>query len=195
MIGLMRFLSLVVNIYMMVIFVRVILTWFSWERNSAFMSFLCSITDPYLNWFRRFPFLKTGYIDFSPIAALGILSLVNRVFAILATYGTISLGVILALILQLFWGVISFMLGFSIVILVLRLIALYAARNSSGSFWRIIEGLSQPVIYRVNRLLFKNRVVNFKTGLFISIGCLAGIYIILRILVVLVSGMLAKMPI
>jgi len=180
---------------MMVIFVRVILTWFSWERNSAFMSFLCSITDPYLNWFRRFPFLKTGYIDFSPIAALGILSLVNRVFAILAAYGTISLGIILALVLQLFWGVVSFILGFSIIILVLRLVAQYAAKNSSNSFWRIIDGLSQPVLYRVNRLLFRSRIVSFKTGLLISIACLGAVYFILRILVAFLSGMLAKMPI
>ena len=189
-----RFISFVVNIYMMIIIVRVILTWFSWERNSGFLGFLSSITDPYINWFRRFSFLKTGYIDFSPIAALGVLSLVNRVFAILASHGSITVGIILAMLLQLVWGIVSFVIGFAIVVLVLRLIADFIAHNSQNPFWRLVDGFSQPVLYRVTRLFFKSRIVNFRTGLLISIACLAVSYFLLRFVFFLATRILANLP-
>ena len=190
-----KLISFVVNIYMIIIFVRIILTWFSWERNSGFLGVLSSITDPYLNWFRRFSFLRTGYIDFSPIAALGILSLVNRIFSILANYGTITIGVILALLLQLIWGVLSFVIGFLIIILILRLIACYAARNSTGTFWHIVEGMSQPVVFRINRILFKKRIINFKTGIIIAVAILVAMYFVLKTLIFLASRMLAGLPV
>jgi len=190
----MKFLSMLVSIYMMIIFIRIVLTWFSWERGGGLSGFLSSITDPYLNWFRRFTFLKAGFIDFSPIAALGVLSLVNRIFSILASYGTISAGIILALLLQVVWGIVSFVIGFLIIVLILRLVCLLAVRNSAGSFWRIIDSISQPVLYRVNRFLFKNRIVNFKTGLFITIAGLIVVYFLLKFLVVFASGMLARLP-
>ena len=191
----MRLLSALVNIYMMIIFVRIILTWFSWEKGGAFSNFLASITDPYLNWFRRFPFLRAGFIDFSPIAALGVLSLVNRIFGILASYGTITVGIILALLLQLVWGVISFVIGFLIVILVLRFIALIVAANNAGTFWRIIDGISRPVLYRVNRLLFKNRILNFRTCLLLTIAILVVAYLLLKTLFFFAAGLLTKMPV
>ena len=180
---------------MMIIFVRIILTWFSWERNSGLSGFLSGITDPYLNWFRRFKFLRAGFIDFSPIAALGILSLVNRVFSILASYGTITLGTILALLVQLIWGVVSFVLGFLFIIMMLCLVAHLTSQNKASSFWRIIDSIAQPVLYRVNRLLFKDRIVSFRTGLFVTIGGLGTVYMLLKLLVVVVSGMLANLPV
>jgi len=194
MIQLMRLLSFLVNIYMMIIFVRIILTWFSWERGGGLTGILARITDPYLNWFRRFPFLRTAIIDFSPIAALGILSMANRIFSILAAYGTISIGIILALLLQALWSIISFLTGFLIIILILRLIAHFAALNSANPFWRIVEGISQPVLFRINRILFRNRIATFRTGLIVSIACLVIIYFLLRTLVAFGSGLLIKLP-
>jgi len=194
MIQIMRFLSLVVSIYMMVIFFRIILTWFSWERNSRFMSVLAGITDPYLNWFRRFSFLKAGFVDFSPIAALGVLSVVNRIFSILAAYGKISIGIILALILQALWGIISFLIIFMVIILVLRLVYYFAAPGSSSPFWRIVDGMSAPLLYRINRILFRNRIVNYRTGILISVALLLIIYFVIKTAFYLVSGLLEKLP-
>lgn len=191
----MRFLGFLVSVYMMIIFIRIMLTWFSWERNSGFMNILSMITDPYLAWFRRFSFLRAGYIDFSPIAALAVLSLLNRVFYILASYGTISFGIILAMVLQVVWGIISFAIGFLIIILILQLIFNLIVQNSANTFWKIINSISQPVLFRVNRLIFKNRIVNYMTGIIVSLAGLFVIYLILKVLVSLISGMLVKLPI
>ena len=195
MVQLIRALSFLVNIYMMIIFFRIILTWFSGIGRSRIQDILEGITDPYLNWFRQFTFLKIGVLDLSPIAALGVLSLVNRILSTLAHHGRISIGIILALLLQAIWGAASFILGFLILVLVLRFVAHLLGQNSNNSFWNIVATISEPILYRINRIIFKNRIVNFTTGVIISIASLGLTYLVLRILVLIVSGMLVRLPI
>ena len=192
--GLMRVLSFFVSIYMMIIFVRIILNWFAGMDQGRLPDILAKVTDPYLDWFHRFPALRMGFLDLSPIVALGVLSLVNRVLNILANYGTITIGIILAIVLQAAWGAVSFFLGFLIIVLILRLILHYVTRNSN-SFWRIIDSISQPALFRINRFIFRNRIVNFMTGIIVSIAILVAIYLILSILVAIVSGALVRLPI
>jgi len=187
-------LSFLVSIYMLIIFIRIILSWFSGMDQGRVPEILSKVTDPYLDWFRRFPALRIGYLDLSPIVALGVLSLVNRVLGNLAAYGTISIGIILALILQAAWGAVSFFLGFLIIVLILRLIA-HLFKLGSNSFWHIIGSISQPVLYRINRFIFKNRIVNFTTGIIVSLAVLVGAYLIFNIVIFVVSRLLASLPV
>jgi YggT family protein len=179
---------------MLIIFVRIILTWFSGMDEDRVPEILSKITDPYLNWFRRFPALRVGYLDLSPIVALGVLSLVNRVLSTLAAYGIISLGIILALVLQAVWGAVAFFLGFLILILILRLIA-HLLKLGSNPFWYIIGSISQPVLFRINRLIYRDRIVNFTTGIITSLAMLVAAYMIFSIVVYIVSRLLVRLPI
>lgn len=66
-----------INIYLLLIFVRILLSWFQtaeWASNA--MSFLSPITDPYLNIFRSF-IPPLGGLDISPILAILVLQLVS----------------------------------------------------------------------------------------------------------------------
>ncbi len=57
------------NIYLAIIFVRLLLTWFpniDWMQQ--IVGFLSPVTDPYLNLFRFVP--PIGSIDLSPIIAI-----------------------------------------------------------------------------------------------------------------------------
>jgi len=190
---LLGFLSSVISIYMMIVFLRIILTWFSWMGRSRLHDVLAKVTDPYLNWFRRFP-LRIGFIDLSPIVALAVLSFVNRLFMTFAHHQAISLGIILMMIVQMAWGVVSFILGFLIIVFVLRLVAYLARFNMYNPFWRIVDAIYQPVSYKVNRTLFKNRIMPFTSSCLISVACLGVIFLVLRFLVLLLSGALAGLP-
>ena len=190
-----RLLSFVVNVYMMVIIFRIILTWFPGNQHTKVYQILSTVTDPYLNWFRRFPALRVGFIDLSPIAAMAVLSLVHRVLVTFAFYGTISIGIILTIVVQAFWGALSFLLGFIIIVLVVRLIAHFLGSGTGGPLMRIVIAISQPVLFRISQIIFKNRFVSFTTGLIISIAGLVFIFLILRILVTMLSGMLTRLPI
>ncbi len=69
-------LSSFINIYLLLIFVRILLTWFptvEWMNQVA--SFLSPITDPYLNIFRSFV-PPIGGLDISPILAILVLNIV-----------------------------------------------------------------------------------------------------------------------
>jgi YggT family protein len=70
-------LSSFLQIYMAIIFIRILLTWFA-TSNWAYqaMSFLSPITDPYLNLFRSI-IPPLGGIDFSPWLAIIVLQVVG----------------------------------------------------------------------------------------------------------------------
>jgi len=191
----MGFLSSIVSIYMMILFFRIILTWFGWIGRGSFLNILARITDPYLNWFRRFPIFRVGFMDLSPVAALAVLSLANRIFSTLAVHGTITVGIVLSLILQMLWSVTSFLLGFLIIVCILRLIAHLGRFNTYNQFWRIVDTIFRPVSYRINRVLFKDRIVNITSSCLVAVACLGISYIVLRVLVGFAFGVLARLPI
>jgi YggT family protein len=186
---------------MIVIFVRVMLTWFSGANYGRPVEFLRRITDPYLNWFGRFRIFRVGNLDLSPIAALAALSIANNIFATLGRYGTITLGFVLAMAVSALWSAVSFILTFFLIILALRFIAYLARQNvyghhgAMGVFWRIVDSVSQPVIYRINRIVFKNRLVRYHTGLLTSVAVLAALRIGLGFLVRLGVGFLSRLPV
>lgn len=70
-----------INIYLLLIFIRILLTWFptvNWMNQIA--SFLSPITDPYLNVFRSF-IPPIGGLDLSPILAILVLQVVAQLFS------------------------------------------------------------------------------------------------------------------
>lgn len=72
------------NIYLLLIFVRILLTWFptvDWMNKVA--SFLSPITDPYLNIFRSF-IPPIGGLDLSPMLAIIVLNVVAQILQSLA---------------------------------------------------------------------------------------------------------------
>ena len=190
-----RFLSFLLNIYMIIVLVRIILTWFSGFGTGRLQEMLAVITDPYLNWFRRFDALRVGNLDLSVIVALGVLSLVNRIVSMLASYGTISIGIILAMALQAVWGAVSFFLGFLIIVLILRLVAHLVHVSMGGRFWRVIDTISQPVVFRINRFIFKDRIMTYGTAIILSLAVLIACSTLLSIVVSLITNILVKLPI
>jgi YggT family protein len=185
---------------MLVIFIRIILTWFSGVNYGRPVEFLRRITDPYLNWFRRFRFLRMANLDLSPIAALAALSVAHNIFVTLSDYGRITLGFILAMVVSVLWSAASFILLFLLIVLVLRFVAYLTRRNVYGAyspidaFWRVVDSLSRPVIYRINRIIFRNRLVRYHTGLLTSIAVLAALRFGLGFLAQAGAAFLSRLP-
>ena len=72
------------NIYLLLIFVRILLTWFpTVEWMNQLTSVLSPITDPYLNVFRSF-IPPIGGLDLSPIVAIIVLQFVAQLLQSLA---------------------------------------------------------------------------------------------------------------
>ena len=181
---------------MLLIFIRILLTWFSRADYGRPMEILCRITDPYLNWFRGFSVLKAGYMDLSPIVGMAVLSIAYNILSAIAQTGAVRIGFILAIIASSLWSAASFIFGFFIVVLALRLIAYLTNRDIyRGMFWRIVDGVSKPVLYKTNRFLFRRKIVNYRTGIIASICLLLVSVIVIGFIMRIIISFLNGLPI
>ena len=159
----------VTSVYMILILIRILLTWFPGADFGKPYILLCSICDPYLAWFRRFRIFKNNPVDFSPMLAVAFLSLLHNVFITWGQMGRFSIAIILVMLLNALWTIVFWVLGFFIVILFLRLIAFLGNSNIYSPFWRFVDFIAQPIMYRVNRIFFPNRIVSYIFRIIFSI--------------------------
>jgi len=186
-----RLLGAATSIYMLLCVVRVFLSWFPARSIGRSAELVEQVTDPYLLLWKRIPLLQAGGVDFSPIAALAALSGLSRIFSV-ASYGALTLGLALSLIVEVVWAPISFLLGFFVVLLIARIVA-YAARwNSLHPVWRAIDAMINPVLFRIKRFVYKDRIVNYMQGLVTGALALLGTRVILGLVFGLVINLLKK---
>jgi len=183
------------GIYSLLIFIRIIISWFGGFSGSKPVELLAGVTDPYLDWWRRNINLRIGLLDFSVVAAIAALSLVQNILYSLSSYQVLRLGSILAVILLSAWSVVFFILGFCLLIIVLRLVAYLANRDIYSPFWRVIDSLSQPVLYRLNRIIFGKRITGYLKGIIISCLLLAALMIAGNIAVHALAALLSSLPV
>ncbi len=163
---LMRILGAFSSIYMLLCSLRVFMTWMPGIRMGRAERILSSLVDPYLGAFSRIRLFRTERFDFSPIAALAVLSVLNRVFSTLAYSGRISLGFVLGLLLGAAWSALSFVLSFLLACAVLRIVAFMAGWNTLHPIWLVIDSILNPLLFRINRILYRGRAVQYRQGLF-----------------------------
>jgi YggT family protein len=182
------------GLYSLLIIIRIILTWFSDGQFGRPVEILARITDPYLDWWRRRLNLRAGYLDLSPIVAMAAISVVQTICSAIAQTGRISMGLLIAVCLSALWSAVSFLLGFCLVVLVLRLIAYLINADMFGIFWRVIDSISRPLLYRVSRIVFGKRIVGFTTSIIISILVLTVLWIGGSVVIQLVARLLFRLP-
>jgi len=187
--------TMLVGIYSLLIIIRIILTWFSNSPYGRPVQLLAALTDPYLDWWRQRLNLRAGSLDLSPIVAMAALSVVQTICSTMASQGRISLGIVLAVCLSALWTAASFILGFCVVILVLRFIGYMSNSDMYSVFWRIIDTIAQPLQYRINRIIFGRRLVHFTTGLIVSIVALSAVWAAGVWIVGLFISVLLRLPV
>ena len=70
------------QVYLLLLFVRIIGSWFPEFQQSRLMQFINFYTDPYLNLFRKF-IPPLGMIDISPIIAIFCLGFIEKFIIII----------------------------------------------------------------------------------------------------------------
>ena len=175
----MRFVSGALSVYMIIIFIRVLLTWFQGTGGyGRAYEILSSITDPYLHWFRRFPFLRAGNMDFSPLAGLMVLVIFLNIANRIAYTGNISLGIILAIIVGSAWNAVGWILTFFFILALIRVVTLLMKVSMVSPFIQTLDLILAPILEYITRLVMRGRAVTYQTGLALS----AAILIITRLL-------------
>ncbi len=171
-------LSSLVSLYALVCLIRVILTWIPNISNSKFANVLSQICDPYLNLFRGKKILTFGSFDFGPAVALCILGGIASILASFSS-GNFSVGHLLAVIIGVVWNIISAVLGFIILILIIRLIILLVNKTSgSNPFVDAIDRTVTSFVSNITRTFTGGKAVSYKAQLITAIIALIVVNIV-----------------
>ena len=108
--------------------------------------------------------------------------------------GRFSIAIILVMLLYALWSVVSWVLGFFIVILVLRMIAFLGNANIYSPFWRFVDYIAQPVMYRISRIFFPRRIVSYLFRIIFSIVVLAVLAALIYLVRIYGSMLLGQLP-
>jgi YggT family protein len=190
-----RLLGAVLSIYMILLIIRIMLTWFKMSQNGQVFRYLAIITDPYLNWFRRFSVLRIGMIDFSPIVGFVVLGLFINILNNIAAYGKITVGIVLALLISSIWSIISFIMVLLIIMAAIRLIgSTIATGGVLASMAPGIDPIIEPITSWVRKTIFRNRFTPYTTQLGVSIALLIVLNIIGRFVFRFLINLAAGLP-
>lgn len=179
-----RIISVFLSLYSLLCLLRIIITWIPNYSYSKPADILAQICDPYMNLFRGIKWLKFGSFDFSPALALCILGAGSQLFSSLANGGYINLQMILAMILGIFFSILSSLIFFIIILFAIRLILIMINKdfyNTSGFMANQIDSSISPIVYRIARTFAMGRRITYKAALIISIIALLVLQFALRI--------------
>ena len=181
--------------YMLLIFIRVLLTWFGKGSFSRTSEILGTVTDPYLNYFKRFKFLRFGMIDFSPIAAIIILVVVLNILNTLLVFGKVTLGIVLAILLQASWSAVSFLLTFFIILIAIRLVMDLINPETYSPVKTTLEAIINPVVLYTKNLLVRKRFISYRLQMAMTGGILLGLTLGGNALIQTLSVVLQRLPV
>lgn len=148
-----RLLSAVLVIYVILISMRFLLSWFPGAASGRYWQVLLRITDPYLRLFRGLAFLRRGPFDFTAVAAVLVLVVALDLAGAVARYGRFTLGLALGTVAGAVWSGISFLLILFIVLAALRLILRLFTRRYESPVGELLEAMARPVAALARALL------------------------------------------
>lgn len=188
-----RIISAFLSLYSLLCLFRIIITWIPNYSYSKPADILAQICDPYMNLFRGIKWLRFGSFDFSPALALCILGAGSQLFSSLANGGYINLQMILAMILGMFFSILSSLIFFLIILFAIRLILIMINKdsyNTSGFMANQIDSSISPIVYRIARTFAMGRRITYKAALIISIIALLFLQFALRILLAFILSII-----
>ncbi|MDE6705787.1 MAG: YggT family protein [Treponemataceae bacterium] len=185
----------VISLYALICTIRVLLTWFPRAQYTPFGRILASLCDPYLNLFRRLRFLRISMFDLSPAVALCVLIALSHVMGNLAAARSFTLGGLLATVLYLFQSIVISILGFLILLLVIRLVVLLLRKDRYGSLWDSLDHSLSPIVFRMTALFTRGRPTSYKTALIAAIAATIVLMIMLRVVMAMLIVFCHRLPI
>ena len=154
MISLLTLLHYVIWLYMIAVIVRVLLTWVNPDPWNPLVRFLRRATDPALSFIRRNIPLPRSAIDLSPILLIIGLALVDTF--ILKTTADLSLNLPVSVTRNLLYAfviAIQSILRIYMIIIIIRAVISWVNPDPYNFLVRAVYELTEPVLYRVRRML------------------------------------------
>lgn len=159
----MNIISALLSVYMILIIIRIFLTWFHGNKQSKPVLMLIGIVDPYLDIFKKISWLRMGVLDLSPIVAMLILGLFVQMTSSIAQTGRFSALMLVTYIIYSIWSFVSFILDILVIMMVVRLISTFVSKKSH-QIWFTIDNILNKVMAKILAVFTKNPMA-FKKAL------------------------------
>ena len=192
-------LASILRIYSILIWIRIIFSWVKipnqqYRQEGALMLFIGKIVDPFLNLFSGVKFLRSKTMDFSPLLAFALLSIVTSLLQIYGIQGYLTLGITLALIAQTFYSyIISPFFFIFIILLVVRLFFCYKRTPTTIVMARGIETVIGGLMNWVQKVFFGSKGVANRTLVIATLVFTIILYVAFRMGFTYIISMLAQL--
>lgn len=188
------FLARLLGAYSLLIWVRIILSWIvRTPSRSSWIYWIGVMVDPYLKAFQS-KRSTVGRLDFSPIIAIGVLSVIESILQFYGLYGTLTLSMVLYVFLSAFWNY-----GLSIYFWILFFALVFktiASMSSSPQMWAAAGSMgdaASPVTDFV-RSFAKNRILSEKAVNAISLVLVLVVWFMVKYLVGWLGTLVLRIP-
>ena len=152
-----RVINIALVCFMVLIVLRIMSTWFRGTAEDGAVNtvshYLRQITDPYLQLFHRFTFLRAGGMDFTPLAGIFVLVVASEMTRQLANQQQVTMGYFLGVSLFAAWRMASIVVLVFLVACVARFVTLRFLGRTDTPIARMVSTLAQAPVSVVSRYI------------------------------------------
>jgi YggT family protein len=182
-------------VYLLLLSLRILLSWFQGSVGGRPWQLLVRITEPYLSLFRGLAFLRRGALDFSPLAAVLALVVALNLVTALQHFGRLTLGILLAAVVGALWSGVSFLVILLLVVLLIVLLMSVLRRGPENPLLRVLAAIVAPLVGLVRRLLWRRSALGDAPALLLSAVLLFAFLFVGGTLVALLRTALLGLPV
>jgi YggT family protein len=190
-----RFLTAIIYFYILLLSLRIILSWFQGSVSGRPWTLLIRVTDPYLSLFSRLRFLRHGIFDFTPLAAILTLVIVLRIIDSIGRFGKISLGIFLGVVTGAIWSAVAFLIVLFLILAVVRAILLAIASTRASRLTAALGFMVEPAVSLVRRIFPVRQPLSDRNYLYLTIAFLFVLRLLGGYLFGLLVGLFYNLPI
>jgi YggT family protein len=185
---LLTIINVILIAYLFLISLRIVLGWFAPQALGRAWHLLVSATDPYLNVFRRIRFLRIGFFDFSPIAAVVVLVVAYHLVSnLMNSYWHLTLAFFLTTVVSAVWSGAAVVLIIFLIVGIIRLTPFLFRVSGGAVIWKAADTIIRPVVEWISRTLRLGARASYQQQLLISIAVIfivwgLGQFVVIRFL-------------
>ena len=191
------FLAAIISLYSLLIWVRILLTWIrlpGQKVDNPLSHYLGKIVDPYLNLFKGISTFRRSHVDLTPLIALAALSVLQSILRLFGSFGKITLGMVLALMLSTLWSfLLSPILWLVMAMLGVRLFFCYKRGPNTMAYIKMIDSLVGGILNWVQRLIYKDKSINDRQLVLTSLIFFIVVYLASSVLIQFLVTFFAKL--
>jgi YggT family protein len=184
--------------FMVLIVLRIMSTWFRGTAGDGAVNtishYLRQITDPYLQLFYRFTFLRAGGMDFTPLAGIFVLVVASEMTRQLANQQQVTLGYFLGVSIFAAWRMASIVVLVFLVACVARFVTLRFLGRTDTPIARMVSALAQAPVRTVSRYIPLRDAGSEANYLLVTIVILFGIWVAGRVVTEFLVRYLFALP-